>query len=119
MLPMAVKLKKLPVEPWGSRFRRARLHIAGLRNLDDAVELIAEYQETSSATLSRLETRPDAPADRGGRKVAYIACRVYGVQPAQLELTADDVPPMILRALEEFPPNSAWNTAVNLALVAA
>lgn len=87
-------LPPLPPEPWGRRLKRAREDVAQV-SLDAAASALSAYIFVSGPTLSRLESRTIAPIDRRQRGTAYLACVGYGVNPAELGLTAEDLPPGI------------------------
>ena len=51
---------------------------------------------TTDSTISRLESLnevPSGPRNQSRRQLAYILCMAYMVDPAEFELTADDLPP--------------------------
>lgn len=79
--------------------KRAREDVAEL-NLNTAAELIGRLVLTSGSTISRLEALRAAPSDRVQRARAYLACLVYGVDPAELGLTPDDLPTEIAKGIE-------------------
>lgn len=87
--------RQLGPEPWGRKLLRAREDIARLR-LADAAELASTYMLTSTAAISRLESRHDMPTgsrSQSQRQRAYILCVAYGVDPAELGLSPEDLPP--------------------------
>lgn len=104
----------LPPEPWGSKFRRAREDVAGYK-LEVAAEAVSRYKLTSASALSRMEKREGPPPNRSARGTAYIACVIYGVDPADLDLDPDDVPAALLGMIKRGRrPKNAWFTAGEL-----
>jgi hypothetical protein len=87
--------RPLPPEPWGRRMCRAREDVAGL-TLKQAVELLGYLMPSSDSTISRLESFdvvPTGPRSRTMRQRAYLLCAVYDVDPTDLDLYPDDLPP--------------------------
>lgn len=87
--------RSLVPEPWGRKLLRAREDMAGLR-LQDAADLASRWMLTSTAAISRLEARTEAPGggrQQSQRQRAYILCLAYEVDPAELDLGPDDLPP--------------------------
>ncbi len=97
---VAKHLVPLPPEPWGRRLKRAREDVAGLR-LEDAARKVAYFHPISDATLCRLEARAEVPTTRSQLAASYIACLVYGVDPEDLDLNGDDVPPGTLKGVHD------------------
>lgn len=85
-------LKPIPPEPWGSRLRRAREDVAHLTG-EQAVAHLGEYVSSSASTVSRLEHSPDVPHQRRTREKAILLCYVYGVDPHELDLNPEELPP--------------------------
>jgi hypothetical protein len=91
MLPVSTAtLRQLGEEPFGSQLYRARKS-SGVE-LRDAAELVSRYMFTSHTTLHRLEKLPHVPEDRHRRALAYLVLLVYGFDPRQFGLSADDLP---------------------------
>lgn len=88
----------MPAETWGWRLKRARMQVAGM-NLDAAVAAVGKYMLTSPATIVRLEKEPVAPRttgkDKQRRQLATLLCYLYGIDPGELGLGPDDLPPGI------------------------
>jgi hypothetical protein len=61
-------------------------------SLDQAVEAIGKFQIVSTATISRLESLTEIPLGPRQRRNAFVACLVYGVDPAELGLSPDGLP---------------------------
>lgn len=61
---------------------------------DRAAERIAEFYDTSGATISRLESLIEPPKTRKRRQLAWALCVSYGVDPSDMGLTSSDRPPM-------------------------
>lgn len=94
LTPDSPNLRHLPPEPWGDKLRRARKGSLNIRTQTMAALAIerATGRTMSDATLSRLESREEAPGDRSMRRNAYMLAIVYGFDPADLGLTLDDAP---------------------------
>ena len=90
MWHMSAPLRTLGEEPFGHRVYRAR-KASGVE-LRDAAEKVSRYIFISHTTLHRLERLADPPENRRQRAVAYLALLVYGFDPAQFGLSADDLP---------------------------
>ena len=91
---LTLQLRTLPPEPWGVRLRRAR-EMHGFSQ-DEAAARIADFIETSGATLSRLEKLDRPPTSRKRRRLAWALCVSYGVDPEDLGLTDHDRPPLVV-----------------------
>lgn len=63
---------------------------------DEAAARIADFIETSGATLSRLEKLDHAPTSKKRRRLAWALCVSYGVSPDYLGLTDHDRPPLVV-----------------------
>ncbi|HSS09405.1 MAG TPA: hypothetical protein VLL25_05945 [Acidimicrobiales bacterium] len=71
--------------------RRAREDVARLR-LDQATERMARFLIVSTATISRLESLAEIPTDPRQLRTAFVACLVYGVDPAEMGLSPKGLP---------------------------
>lgn len=114
---MVARPLPLPPEPWGAKFRRAREDVGRYRSLEEAAAAISGYKLCSGSTLSRLEHEPFPPANRGSRATAFVACWVYNVDPAHLDLDPDDVPHELVALLARRKPprpKNAWFTGDEL-----
>jgi hypothetical protein len=90
-------LRHMPPEPWGRRLSRAREDLADL-NLDQAAALAGFWMRTTRSTVQRLETLqavPTGPKSGSKRQLAYVLCLAYRVDPADFDLSPDDLPPGI------------------------
>lgn len=91
---LSLELRSLPPEPWGERLRRAR-DIHGFTQ-ERAAERLADFLETTGATISRLESLNEVPKTPKRRHLAWALCASYGVDPTDLGLTDDDRPPLVI-----------------------
>ena len=91
---------QLPPEPWGRRMRRAREDYAGLSQ-DRAVDAISQVALVDATTIGRLERLEEPPTSPKRRRMAYLLCLVYGLDPEQFGLDDGDVPPGIRRLIDE------------------
>lgn len=87
-----LQLDRLPPETWGQRLQRAREHIAGLSLQAASVALGEMGWEVSYMTLSRIEKLDQPPVSRKHRQHAIFALVVYGLDPADFELSLDELP---------------------------
>ena len=102
----AIALRRLGPEPWGIRMRRAR-DVARL-NVRDVEEIL--FPHISKSALIRLEQLPHIPAGRKDRGRAALVLLLYGINPEDLGISLDDLPPAIdRRAIERLrPPSTKW-----------
>lgn len=61
-----------------------------------AAERLADFIETTGATVSRLESLHVAPVSAKRRRLAWALCASYGVDPMDLGLTDEDRPPLVV-----------------------
>lgn len=83
-------LRQLGDEPFGHKLARARRE-SGVE-LREAAEKISEIMFTSHSRLHQLEKLAEPPSSPSRRALAYLAMLVYGFDPAELGLSADDLP---------------------------
>jgi hypothetical protein len=81
-------LARLPEESWGQRLRRAR----NKRSLESTAELVSMAAPTSHTSLARLEQLHEAPEKGKLRARAVLALLVYGYEPADFDLSLEDLP---------------------------
>ena len=106
MCPMATQTKTkrsqvrhLPPEPWGAKMRRAREDVAGM-SMETAVHELGRYLSASMSTVSRIEHSSELPPQKRTREKAILLCRVYGIDPAELDLDLEDLPEYMRRLVE-------------------
>ena len=111
------QLRRLGPEPWGIRMRRAR-DVARL-NVRDVEEIL--FPHISKSALIRLEQLPHIPAGRKDRGRAALVLLLYGINPEDLGISLDDLPPAIdRRAIERLrPPSTKWYSLLAADRVAA
>lgn len=93
MTHMAQPLRKLGPEPWGDRMRRARESVGFThRRVEEALA-----PHLSRSTVMRLEALASPPTSPRARAHAAMLLSLYGFDLADLELSADDLPPAVDR----------------------
>lgn len=103
-------LLQLPPEPWGRRLTRAREDVAGLTQ-SEALAIVGNYVATSDAMISRLESATERPTgQRTTRRLqlAFALCMIYGVDPAELDLSPNDLPPGLRGLIRKDRVEGTW-----------
>lgn len=105
------KPRPMPAESWGWKMKRAREAVARL-TLTEAVDELGRYQRIDGSTISRLEHLLEAPNTGAGRRqrtTAFLLVTIYGLDPAEFDLSEDDVPEATLYALRDLGiPPTRW-----------
>ena len=103
-------LASLPPEPFGRKLCRIREDVAEIL-IEDLARRISQWTPVSSATLSRLEHATEVPSRDQARLVATLFCIACGVDPAEVGLGFDDLPPawdvpQVMQKLTSYSPCS-------------
>lgn len=87
--------RPLHAEGWGERMKRAYLaqKAATGRTYTDIVEEVSQVIPIHTETIRRFEHGEAPPHTRKARMNAYLVVLSYGFDPAEWELTDDDLPP--------------------------
>lgn len=91
---MAITPQQLAEETWGDRLHRAYRNARREQGLTyrQVARQVSSVFPVSDATIIKLEEYSEVPPSPRQRLVAFLALLVYGYDPREFELTAENTP---------------------------